>query len=77
MCLAIPMRLVELLPQGMALAEHDGVRKEVSVVLLKEPALDDYVIIHVGFALSKVDPREARATLDLLTEMAAPGTRPA
>jgi len=72
-CLAVPMRIAELLPAGMALAEHDGVRKEVSVALIKDPAVDDYVIVHVGFALSKVDPKEARATLDLLAELAAPG----
>ncbi len=72
MCLAIPMRIVELLPEGMALAEHAGVRKEVSLALLKDVACDDYVIVHVGFALSKVDPERARETLALLAELAAP-----
>jgi len=70
MCLAIPMRIVELLSDGMAVAEHGGVRKTVSVALLETPSLDDYVIVHVGFALSKLDPEQARETLALLAEMA-------
>ncbi len=76
MCLAIPMRIAELLPGEMALAEQDGVKKEISVALIKDAAVDDYVIVHVGFALSKVDPVQARATLALLAEIADAG-RPA
>jgi hydrogenase expression/formation protein HypC len=67
------MRIAELLPGGMALAEYEGVRKEVSVALLKNPAVGDYVIVHVGFALARMDLKEARATLDILAELAAPG----
>lgn len=72
MCLAIPMRIVEILPEGMATAEHDGLRKEVSVALLANAAPGDYVIVHVGFALSRIDPDQARETLALLAEMAGP-----
>lgn len=72
MCLALPMRVIELRPGEMAVAERDGVRKEISVTLVPEVAIGDYVIVHVGFALSKLDPEEARRTLALIAEMAAP-----
>lgn len=72
MCLALPMRVIELRPGEMAVAERDGVRKEISVTLVPEIAIGDYVIVHVGFALSKLDPEEARRTLALIAEMAAP-----
>ena len=72
MCLALPMRVIELRLGEMAVAERDGVRKEISVTLVPEVAIGDYVIVHVGFALSKLDPEEARRTLALIAEMAAP-----
>lgn len=75
MCLALPMRIVELQPGDMAVAERDGVRKEISVTLLPGVAIGDYVIVHVGFALSKLDAEEARRTLALIAEMAAPRPR--
>lgn len=74
MCLALPMRVIELRPEGMAVAEHGGVRKEISVALIKDIAIDDYVIVHVGFALARIDPDEARETLALIAEMAELGT---
>lgn len=73
MCLAIPMRITDLLPDGMALAEQEGVKKEISVSLVPDAAVDDYVIVHVGFALAKVDPAQARATLALMAEIAETG----
>ncbi len=75
MCLALPMRVIEFLPGEMAVAERDGIRKEISVTLVPEVAIGDYVIVHVGFALAKLDPAEARRTLALIAEMAAPGPR--
>jgi hydrogenase expression/formation protein HypC len=77
MCLAIPGRIVELVDEVNRIATVDvaGVRRNVSVGLLDaegdgaEPG--DWVLIHVGFAISKVDEREARATLSLLEGMGA------
>ncbi len=69
MCLAIPARIVELLPGGMGRASVDGVEKVVSLALLDEVAVDDYVLLHVGFALSRISHREAEETLKLLREM--------
>lgn len=69
MCLAIPARVVELPAEEMAVVEVGGVRKEVSLALVEDVALGDYLIIHVGFALNKLDPEEAEKTLALFAEM--------
>ena len=69
MCLAIPAEIVELLDDNMARVSIDGVGKVVSVMLVDDLKIGDYVIIHVGFALSKIDPQEARRTLDLFAEI--------
>jgi hydrogenase expression/formation protein HypC len=71
MCLAIPGRVVELVDVEQRLARVDvaGVQRNVDVALLDGVAAGDWVLIHVGFALSKVDEEEAHATLDLLRRM--------
>jgi hydrogenase expression/formation protein HypC len=75
MCLAIPGQLVEFVDETNRLAKVDvgGVRRSVNVSLLDHDGEGarpgDWVLIHVGFALSKVDEEEARATLDLLRQM--------
>ncbi len=72
MCLAIPACVVELLPDGMAMTDIGGVRRPVSLALVDDVGLGDYLIVHVGFALSKLDPEEAQKTLDLFTEAGVP-----
>ncbi len=72
MCLAIPARVVEMLDGDMAVVEMGGVRKEVSLALLDEVSEGDYVIVHVGFALNRLDPEEAARTLALFAEMDDP-----
>lgn len=69
MCLAIPARVVELSGDETAVVEVGGVKKEVSLALVEDVALGDYLIIHVGFALNKLDPEEAEKTLALFAEM--------
>jgi hydrogenase expression/formation protein HypC len=75
MCLAIPGQIVEIVDPFNRLAKVDvaGVHRNVNVGLLGEDAVQegDWVLIHVGFAMSKVDEQEARATLRLLREMGA------
>ncbi|MCK1639623.1 HypC/HybG/HupF family hydrogenase formation chaperone [Bradyrhizobium sp. 157] len=71
MCLAIPAEVTKLLPDDMAVVSIDGVSKEISVALIENLAVGDYVIIHVGYALTKIDPEEAQRTLELLREIAA------
>ncbi|TLS68276.1 HypC/HybG/HupF family hydrogenase formation chaperone [Mariprofundus erugo] len=72
MCLAVPAR-VEALDEAtaMAVVSLDGIRKEVSTQLLEQVAIGDYVLIHVGFALERIDPVEAAKTLALFAELRA------
>lgn len=68
MCLAVPAKLVELLDPHRARASIGGVIREISVELIDEPRPGDYVILHVGFALSKMDEAEAHRTLALMQQ---------
>jgi hydrogenase expression/formation protein HypC len=70
MCLAMPVRVVEIGPADQAVVDLDGVRKQISTSLIDDVAVGDYVIVHVGFALQKLDEEEARKTLALFAEMA-------
>ena len=73
MCLAIPSQIVELLDKGMARARVGSSQTYLTacVSLLPEPAkVGDYVIVHAGFALHRLDPAEAEASLCLLRDMA-------
>jgi hydrogenase expression/formation protein HypC len=78
MCLAIPGRIIEVVDEGNRLAKVDvaGVQRNVNIGLLDaDPGggagPGDWVLIHVGFALSQVDEQEAEATLELLRGMGA------
>ena len=71
MCLALPARIVELLPADQAVVELGGVRKSISVALTPEARVGDYVIVHVGHAIGLLDAEEAEKTLALFAEMAA------
>ena len=73
MCLAIPGRILEMTDEPNRLAKVDvaGVRRTVNIGLLDDAGVGDFVLIHVGFALSKVDEAEAEATLSLLRGMGA------
>lgn len=65
MCLAIPARIVELLDGDACRVDLGGVRKEISLALVDGAEVGDYVIVHVGYALSKLDAEEAERTLEL------------
>jgi hydrogenase expression/formation protein HypC len=71
MCLAIPGKIVELVDAENQLArvEVGGVRRNINIGLLDDTQVGDYVLIHVGFALSKVNEQEAAETLRLLQEL--------
>ncbi|MEA2161734.1 MAG: hydrogenase expression/formation protein HypC [Solirubrobacteraceae bacterium] len=77
MCLAIPGQVIELVDAANQIARVDvvGVRRNINVSLLMDDGVGaqpgDWVLIHVGFALSKVDEEEAHATLRLLEQMGA------
>ncbi|MEW6678323.1 MAG: HypC/HybG/HupF family hydrogenase formation chaperone [Pseudomonadota bacterium] len=68
MCLAIPARVIDLLPNDQAIVDLGGVKKEISLALLENVAVGDYVIVHVGYALTRLDPEEAEKTLALMAE---------
>ena len=65
MCLAIPALITELRDERLARVDMGGVSKEISLVLLDDCAVGDWVIVHVGYALHKLDPIEAAKTLQL------------
>lgn len=69
MCLAIPALVVELRDGDNAVVDLAGVRKEISLALVDNVVLGDYVIVHVGYALNKLDPDEAAKTLALFAEL--------
>jgi hydrogenase expression/formation protein HypC len=72
-CLAIPGQIVDLVdePNRLATVDVAGVRRRVSVALFDDVGPGDWVLIHVGFAISVIDEEEARATRELLEAMGA------
>jgi hydrogenase expression/formation protein HypC len=74
MCLAIPMRVERLLPEGKALVRQDELETVVDVSLVEDAQPGDYLIIHAGYAIEILDPAEAGERLKLLEEA---GLRPA
>lgn len=74
MCLALPVKVVEIEAGGeWATADLGGVRKRISLALLDGVVAGDYVILHVGYALTKLDPQEAERTLQLFAQMESAG----
>lgn len=70
MCLAIPSKITKI-DNLMAVIDVDGVRREASLLLVEDAQVGDYVIVHAGFAISKIDEQGALETLALLKEAAA------
>ena len=68
MCLAIPMRIVAICGP-IAHVEDSGVRRQVRVDLIDRPAVGDFVIVHAGVAIERIDSREAEETLRLMAEL--------
>lgn len=64
MCLALPVRVVELTGADTAVVDLGGVRKEISLALVDGVEVGDYVILHVGYALTRLNPAEAERTLE-------------
>ena len=69
MCLALPAQIVEIDENGeTAVVALSTVRKRISLALVEDIEVGDYVLIHVGYALHKISPEEAARTLDLMAE---------
>ena len=69
MCLALPVRIVELRENELGIVDLGGVRREISLAMVDDVQVGDYVIVHVGYALSKLDTEEAERTLQLFVEL--------
>ncbi len=70
MCLAIPSKIIRI-DNTIATIDVDGVQREASIMLLEDAKLGDYVIVHAGFAIHKIDETEAMESLKLLREAAS------
>ena len=75
MCLGVPMQVVSL-ENDMAVCEIDGVKREASMMMLENVNIGDYVLIHAGFAIEKIDAKEAQLTLQALREALDMGLLP-
>jgi hydrogenase expression/formation protein HypC len=70
MCLAIPAKICQLLDEQQAVVDVGGIEKHISIALIDDPlTVGDYVIIHVGYALTRLDEKEAMQTLQLMQAM--------
>ena len=74
MCLAIPSKIVSI-HNGMATIDVEGVRREASLMLIEDAKVGEYVIVHAGFAIHKVDEAAARETIALLRQAAMLATQ--
>jgi hydrogenase expression/formation protein HypC len=73
MCLAIPAKIIEI-NNLMATIDMEGTQREASLLLLEDAKIGEYVIVHAGFAIHKIDEEEAMASLKVLRELAAMGS---
>jgi len=69
MCLAVPSKIIEI-NNDTGVVEVEGVKKEVCLHLIDDPKVGDYVIVHAGYAISKIDETEALETLKIFREIA-------
>jgi hydrogenase expression/formation protein HypC len=69
MCLAVPMKLASVDETGVGVGDLDGSRHEVDLSLIEEARTGDYVIVHAGFAIEKLDEDEANERLKLFDEL--------
>ena len=69
MCVAVPSQIIEIDQHGMATVDVGGARKKISLLLLEDARVSDYVVVHAGFAIKTIDEKEAQETLKLLKEV--------
>lgn len=68
MCLAIPSKIIRIDENGLGTVDVDGVKREVSLLMIDKPEIGDYVIVHAGFALHKIDETVAMESLQILRD---------
>ncbi len=71
MCLAVPAKILQCTSNTSAFCDMSGVEKTVDISLIPDAQVGDWVVVHVGFALNKINPEEAEKTLKLLGEIAS------
>ena len=69
MCLAVPLKIVEINGND-AFAEHDGIKMKIRIDFIKDLKIGDYVYVHAGFAINKLDEKLAKENLELFREVA-------
>jgi hydrogenase expression/formation protein HypC len=69
MCLGIPGKIVSIADTGLAMVDFSGVQQEVSLMLCPEAQVGDYVLVHVGFAIQRLEPEDAEERLRLFAEI--------
>jgi hydrogenase expression/formation protein HypC len=69
MCLSVPARVLEIEDSSWATVDVGGARKRIAIDLVEDVAVGDYVLVHVGFALQKIDELEAQEVLELFRQM--------
>lgn len=75
MCLGVPMRVMSI-DGDTAVCEIDGVKREASLMMVEDVAVGDFVLIHAGFAIEKLDEEDAQETLALFRQLLADGVVP-
>ena len=68
MCIAIPARIEEIL-EGDAIVNYNGDNEKVNIMFIEDPKVGDYVLVHAGCAIQKIDENYARETLDIFKEL--------
>jgi hydrogenase expression/formation protein HypC len=71
MCLAVPMQIQEIRTDGMGVGDLDGTQHEVDLSLVSDARVGDYIIVHAGYAIEKLDRQEADERIALFRELAA------
>jgi len=71
MCLAVPMKLVEITGEGTGKVDSGGLRADVVLAMVPQAKIGDYLIVHAGFAIEVLDEEEANIRLDIFRELAA------
>lgn len=70
MCLAVPTQIKSIDENNMAVVELGGVERKISLIMTPEAQVGDYVLVHTGYAINRLDPEEARASLEAFAELA-------
>ncbi|HBN27154.1 MAG TPA: HypC/HybG/HupF family hydrogenase formation chaperone [Desulfobacteraceae bacterium] len=70
MCIAVPSKIIKIIDAETGIVDAGGVKKKISLVLLEEPFIGEYVIVHAGFAIAQIDIKEAEESLRLIREAA-------